>query len=327
MGRSGRIARGSESGTRNVVDLSVTTRVNRPKNWLHDKGSFFKYMAPDGAVKVLNNRSLRWSSPASFNDPFDLRFDLQADINHAKVRELTLKALWDAHYSLEGIPVGNDFGQLIRACRTAFPKLTREQFDREFGEAVDESLRKLRTLVDESNLTFQTAMRDTKVLCLTERPDSILMWSHYAQMHQGVVFELACVPERDSAWGAALPVRYGDMPKIYDDEFLVGLLSGQVSMTTADFIDESVNRFVTAKAADWSYEDEWRVVLHRTDISRPTEFFSFSPEELAAVYMGCRMPQNCRDEIAMKIRRDYPRTRILVAEKMKRKFALDFREY
>ena len=98
-------------------------------------------------------------------------------------------------------------------------------------------------------------------------------------------------------------------------------------MTTADFIDESVNRFVTAKAADWSYEDEWRVVLHRTDISRPTEFFSFSPEELAAVYMGCRMPQNCRDEIAMKIRRDYPRTRILVAEKMKRKFALDFREY
>ena len=166
-------------------------------------------------------------------------------------------------------------------------------------------------------------MKDTKVLCLVERQDNILMWSHYAQMHQGVVFELACVPERDSVWGAAMPVKYGDMPPIFDDDFLIRLGSGQVSIDP----NEVIKKFVTAKATDWSYESEWRVVLHRTDPSQPTMYLAFSPEELATVYLGCRISYNHEEEIVAEIRRDYPSTKIFAAEKMERKFALRFRDY
>ncbi len=284
-------------------------------------------MAPDAALKVLNSSSLRWSSPDSFNDPFDMRFDLHVDIDHARVRNLTLKSLWDAHYSSEGVTVGNALGQLIRSWRAAFPKLSRDEFDKEFGEAIDESLRKLPLLVDDSNPTFQNTMRDVKVLCLSERNDSILMWSHYAQMHQGVVFELACVPERDSDWGAAMPVNYGDMPSIFDDDFLIRVLSGQASMNTPEFILESIDRFVTAKATDWFYEREWRVVLHLTDPSKRTQDLSFSPEELTAVYLGCRMSDNHKKEIAANIRHDYPNTKVFAAKKMERTFALRFCDY
>jgi DUF2971 family protein len=304
-------------------DNQLATRMDRPKNWLHDRESFFKYMAPDAALKVLNSSSLRWSSPDSFNDPFDMGFDLHVDIDHARVRKLTLKSLWDAHYSSEEVPAGNDFGRLIRASKGTFPKLPREEFDLQFAEGIDESLRKLPSLIDEFNPVFQKAMKEAKVLCLSERNDSILMWSHYGQMHQGVVFELACVPERDSVWGAAMPVKYGDMPPIYDDDFLIRLGSGQVS------IDPNVviKNFVTAKAADWSYEREWRIVLHFEDPSHPTRDIRFSPEELAAVYLGCRMSHNNKEEIAAKIRHDYPRAKIFAAERLERKFALRFREY
>jgi hypothetical protein len=301
--------------------------MDRPKKWLHDRESFFKYMAPDAALNVLNSRSPQWSSPDSFNDPFDMGFPLHVDIDHLRARGLTLKSLWDAHYSLEGIPADNELGRIIRSWKSVFPKLSREEFDREFGEAIDESLRKLPLLVDESNPNFQKAMKDAKVLCLSQRRDSILMWSHYAQMHQGVVLELACIPERDSAWGAAMRVKYGDMPPMYDDDFLVRVLSGQASMNTAAFIDESIKRFVTTKAADWSYEREWRVVLHFTDPNQRYEKFAFSPEELAAVYLGCRMSDDHKEKIVAKIRRDYPSTKVFVAEKMERKFALRFRDY
>lgn len=64
-------------------------------------------------------------------------------------------------------------------------------------------------------------------------------------MHQGVVIELACVPERDSAWGAAMRVSYGEMPPIFDDDFLIRVGSGQANMRPGELID----KFVTAKAA------------------------------------------------------------------------------
>lgn len=107
-----------------------------------------------------------------------MRFDLYVDIDQPKVRDQTLKSLWNACYSPEGVSAGNDFGQLVQSLRGAFPKLSREEFDRQFGEAVDRFCRELPSLVSELNARFQKEMKGAKVLCLSERCDSILMWSH-----------------------------------------------------------------------------------------------------------------------------------------------------
>jgi hypothetical protein len=34
---------------------------------------FFKYVTANTARTILENGTLRWSSPAMFNDPFDIR--------------------------------------------------------------------------------------------------------------------------------------------------------------------------------------------------------------------------------------------------------------
>jgi hypothetical protein len=44
----------------------------RSPNRTHERHSFFKYMSAATAHRVLTNRSLRWSSPILFNDPFDV---------------------------------------------------------------------------------------------------------------------------------------------------------------------------------------------------------------------------------------------------------------
>jgi hypothetical protein len=54
-----------------------------------------------------------------------------------------------------------------------------------------------------------------KFFCLSETSASILMWSHYAYNHTGVVIPLSCIEELDSAWHAARKVRFtGDMPSL-----------------------------------------------------------------------------------------------------------------
>src|SRR5262249_9782362 len=118
---------------------------------------------------------------------------------------------------------------------------------------------KLPELIAKFHIEFRAQMEDVKVLCLSERNDSILMWSHDAELHQGVVFELACVPELDSIWGAAIPVKYDNVPRLFDDDFLIRLGSGQESIASKPGIEALLNKFVTAKAKDWAYEREWRV--------------------------------------------------------------------
>jgi hypothetical protein len=309
----------------------LTNRGDRPALWLHDRDSFYKYTTRDAALAILNNRSLRWSSPKNFNDPFDMQFDLQGRDAYDEVRQRALDALWDAHYSLDEIPVGNQLGQVINAFRSKFPELSRREFNREFGEALDKSLQASAAGISETNSKLKELIEDTKILCLSESHTSVLMWSHYAELHRGVVLEIACIPELDSVWGVASPVSYSDeMPLlydddflVYDDDFLVKLLSGQLGVNPNDVI----KRFTTSKAKDWSYEREWRVVLHRTDPSELTQDIRFQPKELAAIYFGCRMAKSDKEEIAAKIGQDYRGTKIFEARKVENKFALRFEEY
>src|SRR5262245_43309165 len=55
---------------------------------VHDRETFFKYMSASTAKLVLSNRTLRWSSPLLFNDPFDVPRELSFG--------LTAKDVWDA---------------------------------------------------------------------------------------------------------------------------------------------------------------------------------------------------------------------------------------
>jgi hypothetical protein len=305
-------------------ECKLTLGNARPSNWLHDRESFFKYTTRSTAHAILDSGTLRWSSPNCFNDPFDMQFDLYVDIDEERITRLTIDSLWTAFYSPEGIKAGNPLGDLIRQYRSIFPKLSRDAFGTAFGELIRGMCRRLPAHVSELNLRFQEGMKHAKVLCLSERRDSVLMWSHYADSHEGVVFELACVPELDSAWGSAMRVTYRDvMPPAFDDESLIRLGSGQGHSSPRALLD----KFVTAKAQDWAYEREWRVVLHLTDPSQRTQDIRFSPPELAAIYLGCRMSDEHKAEIASKIRTNFPGTKILAAEKMEGEFALRFSDY
>jgi len=69
------------------------------KPLLHGKPHFFKYCTADTLKKILINRSVKWSSPIIFNDPFDLqtefRFGFEVkEITHSLTNEL-VKMVFD----------------------------------------------------------------------------------------------------------------------------------------------------------------------------------------------------------------------------------------
>ena len=77
-----------------------------------------------------------------------------------------------------------------------------------------------------------------------------------------------------------------EMPRLVEEGELIDMLGSQFSIDPV----EVAKRLVYTKAIDWAYEREWRVWFGRGRSKKILyEDLAFDPEELEAVYFGCRM--------------------------------------
>ena len=135
------------------------------------------------------------------------------------------------------------------------------------------------------------------VVCLTEVPDNVLMWSKYADSYQGFVAEFICdwehttyVPRfRGTPFGPALKVEYKAKPPVFRRDF--GNAASCLSM----------------KTQEWSYEQEWRVIefLVGADFverEKGYRFLSFPAASLKRIVCGDRMSEPNRAKLLEFVR-------------------------
>ena len=247
-----------------------------PKHWSHDRKHFYKYMTVDTAKIVLQNGELRWSSPALFNDPFDVQFDLHTEYDRDKVAARAMQIILDGYAGRVPIVAGNALGDLLTIVRErAAEKINEAELRKALMPGIYQGMDKAEALLPRTHEETRAVIAEFKLLCFSEVFDNILMWAHYSQNHTGVVLEFSCIEKLDSAWGVARPVRYMDrMPLLMDEERLVSLMSGQGKIGVEQILENSI--FV--KAVDWAYEREWRIAGGR-DKSKNTEDIAFYAEE------------------------------------------------
>lgn len=303
------------------MDQEDYERVVPRPNWLNDRLHFYKYVTRSTAKAVLSNRTLRWTTPSLLNDPFDMAFDLHLDIDVEEVRRLALNQLWEAHYGDNPPAPQNTLGHIIEAFRGRFPKLSREKFDEAFGESCDKSLALATGPREAFHEDVRREIRLGKILCLTISPDNMLMWSHYAEQHQGVVLRFRSISEKDSVFGIARPVNYQrEMPKLVDNQQLANIMSGCGQLSPAD----SIQKLVFTKSIDWSYENEWRIFSgFGRDANAPFEDIKFLHDELDGIVFGCRTPDTEKGELSHLVRKINSKAQILNARRAAREFKMD----
>jgi hypothetical protein len=124
----------------------------------------------------------------------------------------------------------------------------------------------------------------------------------------------------DSAWGVAKPVRYEkEMPFLVDEEKLVRVLSGEGTIATPELFEDAVY----VKAVDWAYEKEWRLV-GGWEPDETAEFIPFNPEEVTALYLGCRMSEADKKEINEIAAKKYVHAPVYEGRKSTQRFGLEF---
>jgi hypothetical protein len=230
--------------------------------------NLFKYgQVKDYTLESLRKHTIHFKCPNDYNDPFDCRLKLVIDGTNEE---------W-------------------------------KQYGQRLGLADDqiEEIKKKETITIENSGSFiketqHHALLTTRISCFSEVPDSILMWSHYADSHKGIclLFETTkhdtiqyLVFEKDDLnyanpilppdHGGILKVRYSDnLPAAYNH---------------VEYDKNQLVPFLITKSPDWAYEKEWRLLLPDNALS--TNNPRYKPEQLKGIIFGMNCTKEHKKEI------------------------------
>lgn len=273
----------------------------------HTKEHFFKFMPVDTAMAVLQSSSLRYSAPWRFNDPFDHRVTFsfpfnQQEFTDALVNE-SLRVIFDESVQ---IPEPTEFGQMLLLTRRARSIISKEEITATIMSGALESGQLFKNSEQVLNETFTAFLAQSRVLCVTEELDNVVMWAHYASEHRGVCIKLQCVDEIDNTLLVARPVnyttKYPDFPSLQN---YAKHLTGEIPI---DFAPLIYDHGVYTKHEDWGYEREWRVHVPEPHDQNQLGYSGWreDPKVFGALYLGCRISSVDTDSLLRIVDKKMP---------------------
>jgi len=289
--------------------------------------AFYKYMTYSTANIVLENQSLRWSTPATLNDPYDIQFDLRINFDREKVLCLSLEKLWKIFTGeLTGHPDNQTSIAIIRL-RPHLQGIPKKHFIKKMEEGIKKSFASLDNNIQQIYQATREHLSTAKILCLTDSPINQLMWAYYADSNRGVVLRFQDEPGASSPYQMAQQMSYmPDIPMLFEENELSDFLAGLVTFDQA----KRVNTLIYTKSNAWKHENEWRIFAgHGRNKFAPHEDKPFGAKELTGAVFGCRMPPEQKTSLSLTIKRLYPHAEIFQAVPANHSFQLEllpFRE-
>lgn len=120
----------------------------------------------------------------------------------------------------------------------------------------------------QQDIGFNAMVSNWGMYSMSEDPSNILMWPHYADSHRGI-----CLEFRTDAW----PFNFNLWPVVYSNEYpLVG--------SVVNNVEDTMRSFLLTKAANWSYEKEWRVLMRRFNPIADEKIIAHEPDEMKRLW-------------------------------------------
>jgi len=290
----------------------------------HDRDCFFKYVTKEIAKVIIKNHTLRWSCPADFNDPFDHRFAFFDESRIEAIFDLLLKRFETYIWERDDIQFDetHPFGSILIQFKRNKNVIPRGAFRRNAEIIRQRIIQAGQRALAEFNEETRRARLQTRVLCLAEESDNLLMWSHYSKSHSGAVFKLNAIDTLDVPLLVAKKVRYSrEYPVLVAEEEWVdhALCINRIDMGRRE------GELLLVKGEDWHYEKEWRVSI--TDEAYPLGGaidFREPPELFGAMYLGCRIPRKDEEEIMELASQSLPNMEIWKAVDGQKAYKIEF---
>lgn len=301
--------------------------------------SAYKYMTSEGGIRFLRSWCLRITPPADFNDPFELRpqiqqvfteeyldVQFQAAVPQMAITELTeqLTPTLGAILTQEEItdmvtymvtpPDANTHSRVLENLERKIPRFSRATFAQlqqqvksqwptlmqQARELAATHLPRINSIV-KHELTEELSAK-LGVLCFSRNANQPLMWAHYADSHKGLMFE----------FDTAHPTF--NRKRSADDDFgclrpvSYSKVRPEMTMPSLDG-DNAFEIFALTKADQWSYEEEIRLIwpLKFSDKTvdtplGPIGLLSCPSSAVLSVTLGCKASERTLNEVRQALR-------------------------
>lgn len=238
---------------------------------------FYKYQRienDDGnhTIENLSNNQFYFNEPTKFNDPFDCK------VNYFYQGK---EGDWIKFLKKEG----ND--------PTQIKKDIKSKIDDGILENEGDLIIFHPTPAKKNNFLHGDIHKKNlpKVCCFTETDDNILMWSHYADNHQGICLRFRSDKALDGYFlilnSTSEPCQIPFIKIEYKEN-----LPPIVNMFDEDR-DETLVKFLLTKYSDWKYEKEYRMLLYENELEGGT--IRYEKEDLEGITFGLKMkPENVK---------------------------------
>jgi hypothetical protein len=262
----------------------------------------YKYCVAE-RIDVLRNGMIRFTPPSGFNDPFELAPSMGELVPRgwelACVEHLLFRDEEEARAILAG----------ERPCYALFSAVLQHIApERLSGLTVEAKMETVRAELPNIAvavlaqaqawlpMVMQIQLSEKQgVLCLSEVPDNLLMWAHYADSHRGFVLEMDGAhpyfdqrEDEDDLLRRAAPVVYvATRPQIQP-----------YNPSHREHSQRNTKAIFFTKGSEWEYEKEWRMVMPLERAADPVlGLFQFPPDLVTGVIVGCRMPKEAHEAL------------------------------
>jgi hypothetical protein len=308
--------------------------------------TLYKYLEP-ARVDVLHHKKLRYSQINALNDPFEGKpyYDRLAPnpVFHSIFGDGTGEA------EQEGLELGfnliqNLFDRMeelvpeehkgeIRDLRALMPEKDKyiDKIREEYPAYIENTLipHSLSMMPEIRSQIIEHFNQHIGILCLSETPNSNLMWAHYARNSQGFVLGFDDRNAYFNRFGggesriaALCPVTYSrKRPKV------------------RDMLQLTMQELVFTKPLDWEYEKEWRIIRELSgstialrkdgspqldELNEVVHLFPFPIAALESVIIGSRMSRAISESIIDLMRSpEYKHVTLFQAKESERYYQLE----
>lgn len=234
----------------------------------HIPQKLFKYRTfdKDGHWEEWTQGRVFCNNPLNFNDPFDCMLSFESTSYSKTVRDVCFDVL-------------KNRGIILSAAENNSLKTDKEPIN-----ALATILEKKSIHVNQNYLSkiakpksFKSMLQKMlSVTCFSEKNDSLLMWSHYAQQHRGFCIEYD----------------FSDDPEI--SEFLFPVVySNKKTIVNTGVHDVDCLKAALCKSEEWQYEQEWRYInmLKSTFENSNERTIPYFDSPISAIYFGVNAAQ------------------------------------
>lgn len=229
----------------------------------------------DWTKRIITDSVVYLSSAKSFNDPFDSRVRFRLRANEQKIKKYFDSVLKRREPSLSRghrrIEVQKMINRVKKQGVIGVQEKIQDRIDKKLG-----------------------------ILSLSEDPNNILLWGHYANAHTGLCLGFNA---NSSFFREAIKV-------IYQDEYVE---------IDPFIVDDTYYRLLTTKAKAWQYERERRIIYMNGLGNK-----NYSQDALKVIILGYRMPDNDKNDVLSWVSECKSPITILQAQPSNTEFKMTF---